>query len=173
MLEKIKEKLSPEEFTELEKYVQGEGDKIRTKYSTEKKALEDELLKYKPKNKSEQELELEKKTKELQDKENALLQKEREYKLQETLANNNLPKELAKYLNGDDVETIGKEIGSILNQHLLNNGFKPKDHKGAYFGDIRTAYRNYPDTVSELSGHRIGIIRTPCRANKLSATLKV
>jgi len=40
-------------------------------------------------------------------------------------------------------------------------------------GIIRTAYRNYPDTVSELSGHRIGIIRTPCRANKLSATLKV
>lgn len=118
MLEKLREKLSQEEFTELEKY------------SQEKKALEEELLKYKPKEKSDAEKELEAKMKELQEKENALLQKEREYKLQETLASNNLPKELAKYLNGDDIETISKEVGAILNQHLLNNGYKPKDHKG-------------------------------------------
>lgn len=129
MLEKLKEKLSQEEYVELEKFIQGEGDKIRTKYSQEKKALEDELLKYKPKDKTDAEKELEAKMKELQDKENAILQKEKEYKLQETLSANNLPKELAKYLNGDDTETIGKEIGAILNQHLLNNGFKPNNHK--------------------------------------------
>lgn len=129
MLEKIKEKLSPEEFTELEKYIQSETDKVRTKYSQEKKALEEELLKYKPKDKTDAEKALEAKIKELQDKENALLQKEREYKLQETLQANNLPKELAKYLNGDDIETISKEVGAILNQHLLNNGFKPNNHK--------------------------------------------
>ena len=130
MLEKLKEKLSPEEFTELERHIQGESDKVRTKYSQEKKALEDELLKYKPKDKTDAEKALEAKTKELQDKENALLQKEREYKLQETLQANNLPKDLAKYINGEDIETISKEIGSILNQHLLNNGFKPNNHKG-------------------------------------------
>lgn len=129
MLEKLKEKLSSEEFTELEKHIQSENDKIRTKYTQEKKALEDELLKYKPKDKTEQELEYESKLKELEDKQAELTKKEREYKLQETLQLNNLPKDLAKYLSGDDVETIGKEIGAILNQHLLNNGFKPNNHK--------------------------------------------
>lgn len=129
MLEKLKEKLSQEEFTELERYLQGEGDKVRTKYSTEKKALEDELLKYKPKDKTEQEVEIEKKMKELQDKESALLQKEKQNKLQETLSANNLPKDLYKFIAGDDAETVGKEIANILNTHLLNNGFKPNNHK--------------------------------------------
>jgi len=129
MLEKLKEKLTPEEYAELEKFIQSETDKVRTKYSQEKKALEEELLKYKPKEKSKEELELEARIKELQEKENALAQKERELKLQETLQANNLPKELAKYIAGDDLEAIGKEIGAILNQHLLNNGYKPSQHK--------------------------------------------
>ena len=129
MLEKLKEKLSGEEFVELEKFIQSSEDKIRTKYSTEKKALEDELAKYKPKDKTDAEKALEAKMKELQDKEAELSKKEREYKLQETLTANNLPKDLAKYINGDDIDTIGKEIGAILNQHLLNNGFKPNNHK--------------------------------------------
>ena len=128
-MENLLKKLSDEEKAILEKHIQSENDKIRTKYSTEKKALEDELAKYKPKDKTEQELEYESKLKELEDNQAELTKREKEYKLQETLQQNNLPKDLAKYINGDDVETIGKEIGAIFNQHLLNNGFKPNNHK--------------------------------------------
>ena len=64
--------------------------------------------------------------------------------MQETLQANNLPKELAKYLNGDDVETIGKEIGSILNQHLLNNGFKPNNHKSTETTITKEKFKKMP-----------------------------
>ena len=31
-------------------------------------------------------------------------------------------------------------------------------------------FRNYPDSITELSGHPFGIIRTPCRASKILLT---
>lgn len=134
MLEKLKNILNEEQIKDLEEFIgkteQSAQDKIRTDlYKTKIKPLEDEVAKYKPKDKTPAELEIETKMKELQDKQAELTKKEREYKLQETLTANNLPKDLAKYINGEDIETVSKEIGSILNQHLLNNGFKPSQHK--------------------------------------------
>ena len=75
---------------------------------------------------------LEKKLVELDAKEKEIANKERYLKVQDTLVQNELPKDLAKYLNvsGDDeIETITQELGSILNQHLMNSSYKPKDRK--------------------------------------------
>lgn len=128
MLEQLKELLNEEQFTDLEKHIQSETDKVRTKYTQQIKELEQ----FKPKEKTEEELALEQRIKELETKEKELQAKERQYKVQDTLKANNLPSELAKYINvngEDEIETITGEIGSILNQHLLSNSYKPKDRK--------------------------------------------
>ncbi|ABR49000.1 hypothetical protein Amet_2850 [Alkaliphilus metalliredigens QYMF] len=100
---------------------------MRTSYTKQIKDLE----KYKPKDKTDAELALEQKMADLETKQKEIEAKERQYKVQDTLAQNELPKDLAKYLNvGDDeMETIASELGSILNNHLMNNSYKPKDRK--------------------------------------------
>ncbi|AEY67847.1 hypothetical protein [Clostridium sp. BNL1100] len=113
--------LSKEDF---EKALQSESDKIRTKYVQEKKILEDELAKLRPKEK-----ELEAKQQELLAKEAELKAKEKQYLIQDALTKNNLPAGLAKYLNSDDVEGMAKEVTEILNTHLLSGSFKPSTHQ--------------------------------------------
>lgn len=128
MLEELKELLGEEKFTDLEKFLQSETDKVRTKYTQQIKELEQ----FKPKEKTEEEKALEERLNQLEAKEKELQAKERQYKVQDTLKANNLPSDLAKFINvngEDEIETITSEIGSILNQHLLSNSYKPKDRK--------------------------------------------
>lgn len=124
---KAKEGLFGEE--DVNKRIQSEGDKIRTDYSKKVKTLEEELTKYKPKDKTEAELELEKKQSELAKKEKEIVDKERLFKVQELLQANDLPSALAKYLHGEDLETMTKEVTDILNKHVLDGSFKPNKHK--------------------------------------------
>jgi hypothetical protein len=109
--------------------IQSETDKVRTEYSKKLKESQDELLKYKPKDKTEAELELEKKQTELANKEKEITNKERLFKVQELLQTNNLPSSLAKYLHGEDLDAMTKEVTEILNNHILNGSFKPTKHK--------------------------------------------
>ena len=121
MIEKIKEKLTTEECTELDEFItksqQSAEDKIRTHYSKKIKDLESKL----PAQKTDKELELETKEKEL-------LAKEREYKVKDMLEQNKLPTGLSKFISAEDVDVAGTEIATILNEYLLNNSHKPTKH---------------------------------------------
>lgn len=160
-LQELKDLLGEEKFIDLEKFVQSETDKVRTKYTQQIKDLEQ----YKPKEKTDHEKQLEERLNQLEAKEQALQAKERQYKIQDTLSQNGLPKDLAKYIsvNGDDeIETITDELGSILNQHLMNNSYKPKDRKKNYgmtkddfkklsYVEREKLFENSPELYKKLS----------------------
>lgn len=115
---------------EVEKLTQGAGDKVRTEYSKKVKALEDELVKYKPVEKSESELQLEARLKALEDKEKEVQAKEKLLTVSDKLKEQGLPLELAKYLQGaEDVETEINSLKDIFKSNTLENSYKPQNHK--------------------------------------------
>src|SRR3712207_5477538 len=101
VIEKEDVKTGVKTFTEEEvnKLKQSAEDKVRTEYTKRIKALESELKEYKPKTLTEEEKSLQDKLKAIEDKEKELAKKEMEFKMAETLENNGLTKQLAKYLN--------------------------------------------------------------------------
>lgn len=114
------EQMTVEQFNEVvEKIVQSESDKVRTKYSNDIKELQGKL----PKEKSQEELDFETRFKDLEAKEN-------EYKMKDALSSLGLPSQLAKFLKGsDDLENFGKELAEVLNQEVLNSSYKPSNRK--------------------------------------------
>lgn len=152
-------------FTEEEvnKKVQSEADRVRTEYTKKMKALEAELAALKPAEKSEAELKLEQKLADIEAKEREIANKERQFKIAETLESNGLPKQLAKYLQGaEDVESYVKEVSEVLNNHLLNNSFKPSTHKAnegitkeefkkMSYSQKEKLYNENPDLFKKLS----------------------
>lgn len=116
---------------ELQKKVQSAEDRIRTEYSKKIKTLEEELKRLKPKEKTEAEIELEKRIQALENKEKELQKKELEIQVSKTLENNGLPSQLANFIKMEgveDVESYLTEIKEVLNKHLVNNSYKPKNH---------------------------------------------
>lgn len=121
--------LSEEQMTAVQKAIQSEADKVRTDYSTKLKTANDELLKHKPVDKTDEEKEVDKKLKELEAKEKELAAKELSYTVKQKLSEKGLPSELAKYINvGDDMDKAINELGGTLNGYFLENGFKPTNH---------------------------------------------
>ena len=115
MFEEIKEKytLSDECIGELEKVLQSETDKVRTKYSAQLKELEQ----YKPKEKTEEQLEFERTKNELA-----------EMKFKESIRNAGLDSEMAKYLKHDtDLEAFGKLLKGV---EQTKQDYTPKNHSG-------------------------------------------
>ena len=115
MFTELKEKytLTDECIGELEKVIQSETDKVRTKYSTQLKELE----KFKPKEKTEEQLEYEHTKNELN-----------EMKFKEAIRTAGLDAELAKYLKQDaDLEAFGNLIKGFNSQQ---QDFRPKKHSG-------------------------------------------
>lgn len=115
MFEEIKEKytLSDECIGELEKVLQSETDKVRTKYSAQLKELEQ----YKPKEKTEEQLEFERTKNELA-----------EMKFKESIRNAGLDSEIAKYLKPDtDLEAFGKLLKGV---EQTKQDYTPKNHSG-------------------------------------------
>lgn len=124
-------------FTEEEvnKKLQSETDRVRTEYSKKIKEYEEKLKELTPATKSDAELEIEARLKALEDKEREVQAKELELKVSETLENNGLPKQLAKYINiqgAEDLESYLGEVKEVLSKHLadtsLNNTYKPNKH---------------------------------------------
>lgn len=118
--------LTDEQLEQVTKYVQSETDKVRTDYSQKLKAVNEELLKYKPAEKSEAELALEKRVKELEEREKSISDKEKSLDIENKLSAKGLPKELAQYLNisSDNEDEVINKIG----EYVLNNGNVPKGH---------------------------------------------
>lgn len=116
---------------DIKKMLQSETDKVRTEYSKKLKDKDDELNKYKPKEKSEAEIELEKRLKVLEDKEKEVNKKEKLLNISNELDKQGLPKQLAKYLVGvDDVDTEINSLKEVFNNSKIDGSFKPDNHTG-------------------------------------------
>lgn len=134
-VENVEEVKETRTFTEEEvnKLKQSAEDKVRTEYTKRIKALESELKEYKPRTLTDEEKALQDKIKALEDKEKELEFKERNIKLQDTLKNNGLDAQLAKYLNlqgVQDIESYVGEVAEVLKTQIKNsNTYKPNAHK--------------------------------------------
>jgi hypothetical protein len=119
--------LTQEQLDAVQKYAQSEADKVRTNYSKQLKEANDELNKYKPKEKSEEEKSLEARIKALEDREAEISKKERQVQVKGKLEELGLPTGLADYLNFKNDEDIEK-VGGELAKYFLENGNKPTNH---------------------------------------------
>ena len=120
------EGLTQEQIEAVNKLVQSETDKVRTKYSSELKTVNDELEKYKPKQKSDAELALEQRIANLEAKEKELANKERAMTIANKLKAKGLPSELAQYLNvGEDIDGSIDKVGDALGNYFLGQVSNP------------------------------------------------
>lgn len=120
------EGLTQEQIEAVTKLVQSETDKVRTKYSSELKTVNDELAQYKPKKKSESELALEQRIAKLEAKEKELANKERAMTIADKLKAKGLPSELAQYLNiGEDIDGSIDKVGDTLGNYFLGQVSNP------------------------------------------------
>lgn len=121
--------LTEEQLANVQRYVQSHEDRIRTDYSKRLKDANDELMKYKPVEKSDSEKALEERLSALEAKEKELANKEKAMTIADKLKEKELPTELAKYLNiGDDVDTTLDELGTMFGNYFLNGSNKPGNH---------------------------------------------
>lgn len=119
--------LTDEQLANVQKLIQSETDKVRTKYSQELKTANEELAKYKPKEKSQAELDLETRIRNLEQKEAEIASKEKNVRIKSKLEEKGLPVGLADYLRLETDEDIDK-VGGELANYFLNNGVKPTNH---------------------------------------------
>ena len=119
--------LTAEQLEAVQKYAQSEADKVRTNYSKQLKDVNDELNKYKPKEKTEEEKSIEARIKALEDREAEISKKERQVQVKGKLEELGLPTGLADYLNFKNDEDIEK-VGGELAKYFLENGNKPTNH---------------------------------------------
>jgi hypothetical protein len=119
--------LTDEQLEAVQKYAQSEADKVRTNYSKQLKDANDELNKYKPKEKTEEEKTIEARLKALEDRELEISKKERQVQVKGKLEELGLPVGLADYLNFKDEADIEK-VGGELATFFLENGSKPTNH---------------------------------------------
>jgi len=164
--------LTPEQMTALEGHItetkngfsQSEGDKIRTDYTKRMKLVEDELVQYKPKTKSEGEIALDLRIKEFEDKEKVMSGKEKLADITSKLAAQGLSSELAKFLQGSEsVETDITSLKEIFTNLKIDGGFKPVNHTGGAdaitkekfnkmgYGEKTSLYASNPDLYARLS----------------------
>lgn len=119
--------LSEEQMAVVNKAIQSEGDKVRTKYVADIKELKAKLPA--ETQKSDAEIALETRLKELETREKELANKEKSLTVASKLKEKGLPEELATYLNiGDDVDKTIESVGTTLGNYFLNNGNKPSNH---------------------------------------------
>ncbi|EHK2345802.1 hypothetical protein KCK39_001752 [Clostridium perfringens] len=127
MLEELN--LTTEQLEGVQKYVQAEGDKIRTKYSKQIKELESKVTK----EKSEEELALEKRVKDLETREKELTRKETLTNTKVLLTCKGLDSQLADYLNLEGVENLETYVDDIAKVLVkqTKNSYVPKGHEKA------------------------------------------
>ncbi len=132
MLEELN--LTTEQLECVQKYVQGETDKVRTKYSKQIKDLESKV----PKQKSEDELAFEKRLKDLETKEKELARKEMLTNAKGILTGKGLDVQLADYLKFEGVEDLETYINNIADvvSKQAKNSYIPKGSKDKADGNI-------------------------------------
>lgn len=127
MLEELN--LTTEQLEGVQKYVQGETDKVRTKYSKQIKELESKV----PKEKSEDELAFEKRLKDLETKEKELIRKEILTNAKGILTDKGLDVQLADFIKFEGVEDLETYINNIADvvSKQAKNSYVPKGHEKA------------------------------------------
>lgn len=121
--------LSDETKEQVEKLLQSETDKIRTEYSQKLKTVNEELNKYKPKEKSDAEKALEERITALENREKELANKEKAMTIANKLKEKELPEGLAQYLSvGDDMDKTIDEVGALFGNYFLSDINKPGNH---------------------------------------------
>ena len=121
--------LTEEQIDLVNKLVQSETDKVRTDYSSKLKAVNEELMQYKPKSKTESEIALEERVKAIEDREKELSAKERAIQINDKLKAKGIPAELGQFLNvGDDIDGDIEKVGAALGGYFLRRGDKPTNH---------------------------------------------
>lgn len=120
------EGLTQEQIEAVQKIIQSETDKVRTKYSSELKTVNDELAQYKPAEKSDAEKALEQRIANLEAKEKEVANKERAMTIADKLKAKGLPGELAQYLNvGEDIDGSIDKVGDALGNYFLGQVSNP------------------------------------------------
>lgn len=146
MFEEIKEKYSLGEdcVGEIEKIIQSETDKLRTKYTVQIKELEQ----YKPKQKTEEEIEYEKVKSELS-----------ELKFKDAVKENGLNPDMAKYLKQDtDLKEFGEYIKGfnqskqdyVAKSHTANVGVTKEQFSKMTYDEKAKLYSENPTLYAEL-----------------------
>lgn len=121
--------LSEDVLANVQKYVQSETDKVRTKYSSDLKLVNEELQKYKPVEKSDSEKALEERIANLEAKEKELANKEKAMTIASKLKEKGLPSELADFISvGEDIDASIEKVGATLGNYFLNNSNVPSNH---------------------------------------------
>lgn len=149
MFEEIKEKysLNDECMGELEKVIQSETDKVRTKYAGQVKELEQ----YKPKEKTPEEVEYEKVRNELS-----------ELKFKETVKEAGLNPDMAKYLKPDtDLNAFGECIKGfnqskqdyVASNHASNAGVTKEQFKNMNYEEKAKLYAENPTLYAQLKNN--------------------
>ena len=139
------EGLTQEQIEAVTKLVQSETDKVRTKYSSELKTVNDELAQYKPKQKSESELALEQRIANLEAKEKELANKERAMTIADKLKAKGLPSELAQYLNiGEDIDGSIDKVGDALGNYFLGQVSNPSGNHTTNKGITKADFAKMP-----------------------------
>ena len=147
---------------DLDKKLQGEGDRVRTEYSRKIKELEGKIKELTPVEKTQAEIDFDNRLA-------ALEAKEKRMNLLDTLTANNLSHDLADYLSADaDVSAFGKvfqsAIDAAVNKKLTDNGYNPQGHKSGEsitkeeFAKMslekkEQLYRDNPELYKTLSKH--------------------
>ena len=122
--------LTDEQMALVTKYVQSETDKVRTDYSSKLKTANEELAKYKPKEKSDAEKALEERITALENREKELASKEKAMTIANKLKEKGIPTELAQYLSvGDDVDDTVEKVGALFGNYFLDGTSKPTNHQ--------------------------------------------
>lgn len=121
--------LTDEQLANVQRLLQSHEDRIRTDYSKRLKDANDELAKYKPKEKSDAEKALEERISALEAREKEINAREQSMTLASKLKEKNLPTELAQYLNvGDDMDKTIDEVGAMFGNYFLDGSNKPTSH---------------------------------------------
>lgn len=125
MLEELN--LTTEQLEVVQKYVQGETDKVRTKYSKQIKDLESKV----PKQKSEEEKAFEKRLKDLETKEKEVARKETLANAKGILSDKGLDTQLANFVNFEGVEDLETYIDKISEciSKQTKNSYIPNSNK--------------------------------------------
>ena len=143
--------LSDEQLKGVQAILQSEGDKIRTSYSQKIKDLEGKL----PKEMTDEEKALADRIKALEDKEKELNKRERLTKVESTLENKGINKELSKYLNldTDDLETYLNDVVKTMESQV---NFKPSGHINGGTKITKEDFKNmsYTDRVNLYSTNK-------------------
>jgi hypothetical protein len=163
LIEEAKNKVTEGLFTkeqvneEINKAKENLSEEVKTKYTKQIKLLEDELIKYKPVEKSDTE-------KALEARESDISKKEKMFKVKESLSQNSLSSDFYEviYEELDDDARVNK-LAEIVNNLVLDGSFKgSKKHsktnaitkeqfKTMNYDDRAKLYKENPSIYAELS----------------------